>query len=203
MGLPYRLIRYGYLLKGCFVTFAKNNIMASKEGSDLSKSVIEMAAVANEYCTYFENLEKKNKDEVLDFTHRILPLMYLKGSLLPEITPEYPEANERFVTEVQWEDVFNGLRKIFGNDDEYWIIDPQYINETEPIKASLSENFADIYQDMKDFLMLLKRNTLAAQQNAVNECKNLMQSHWGYRIGNTITRIHHLLFDDEEITEMI
>ncbi len=177
--------------------------MTQDKDTSLSKNVLEMAAVANEFCLFLEDLDKKKKDEVLQFTQRILPLMYLKGSLLPDMTPEYPEANEKFVTEVQWEDVFNSLREIMDKDDEYWIIDPQYINETEPIKASISENIADIYQDMKDFLMLLKKNTLAAQQNAVHDCKLLMQTHWGYRIGNTLTRIHHLLFDDEEIVEMM
>lgn len=203
MALQYRMIQNTHHLKGCFVTFAENNIMASKEVSDLSKSVLEMAAVANQFCYYIENPEQKSKKELLEFFHRILPLLYLKGSLLPEITPDYPEANERFITEVQWEDVFTSLREIFGKEDEYWIIDPQYTYETEPIKTSLAENFTDIYQDMKDFLMLLQKNTLAAQQNAVHECKNLMQSHWGYRVGNTIARVHHLLFDDEEISEMI
>ena len=177
--------------------------MTANTESNLSKNVLEMAAVANEFCLFFENTEKKNKEEILEFSQRILPLIYLKGSLLPDITPEYPEANERFVTEVQWEEVFNSLREILQKDDEYWIIDPQYINETEPVKSSISENIADIYQDMKDFLMLLKKNTLAAQQNAVFECKNLMQSHWGYRVGNTLTRVHHLLFDDEQISPIL
>lgn len=165
----------------------------------LSKPVIEMATVANEFCYFLENLEKKEKESIFDFMQRVLPLLYLKGSLLPIIEPEYPEANERFVTEEQWERVFTEMRDIFGKEDEYWIIDPQYINETEPLKASISENIADIYQDMKDFLLLLQKNTLAARENAINQCRILHGNHWGYRIGNIFTRIHHLIYFDEEI----
>jgi len=110
----------------------------------LSKPVIEMATVANEFCYFFDTAEKKEKQEILDFIQRIMPLLYLKGSLLPNINPQYSEANERFVTEEQWEKLFTMLREKFGKDDEFWIIDPQYVNETEPLKASLSENIADI-----------------------------------------------------------
>ncbi len=165
----------------------------------LSKPIIEMATVANEFCYFFETLEKKDKETIFDFIQRILPLLYLKGTLLPHISPSHPEANERFVTEEQWERVFTELRDKFGKDDEYWIIDPQYINETEPLKASLSENIADIYQDMKDFLMLLQKNTLAARENAISECSILLGNHWGYRVGNIFSRIHHLIYFEEEI----
>lgn len=169
----------------------------------LSKPVIEMATVANEFCFFFETVDKKDKQTILDFTQRILPLLYLKGSLLPIISPQYPDANERFVTEEQWETIFTTLRDKFGKDDEYWIIDPQYINETEHLKASLSENIADIYQDMKDFIMLMQKNKLAARENAVSECRTLMANHWGYRIGNIFTRIHHLIYYDEESPESL
>ncbi len=165
----------------------------------LSKSVIEMATVANEFCYFFETLEKKDKETILDFTQRILPLLYLKGTLLPVVTPNNPEANERFVTEEQWERIFTELRDKFGKDDEFWVIDPQYINETEPLKASLSENIADIYQDMKDFLLLLQKNTLAARENAISECSILLGNHWGYRVGNILSRIHHLIYFEEEL----
>ncbi|MBC8321192.1 MAG: DUF5063 domain-containing protein [Bacteroidetes bacterium] len=166
----------------------------------LSKPVIEMATVANEFCYFFDTIDSKDKQTILEFTQRILPLLYLKGSLLPNVTPEYPESNERFVTEEQWERIFTVLRDKFGKDDEYWVIDPQYINETEPLKASLSENITDIYQDMKDFILLMQKNTLAARENAVSECSLLMANHWGYRIGNIFARIHHLIYFGEEIS---
>jgi hypothetical protein len=174
--------------------------MSSKSNDDitLSKQVVEMATVANEFCYFIENIEKKEKEIVLEFMQRILPLLHLKGSLLPNIEPEHPEANERFVTEEQWERVFNELRQVLGEDDEYWIIDPQYMNDTEPLKASLSENITDIYQDMKDFLLLLQKNTHAARENAVSECKILHANHWGYRVGNIFTRIHHLIYFEDD-----
>lgn len=164
----------------------------------IAAPIIEMLTVANEYCYYLENIEEKKKEQVLTFMQRILPLLYLKGSLLPDIEPEYPEANERFVTEEMWEGIFTTLRDKLGAEDEFWLIDPLYINETEPIKASISEQLSDVYQPLKDFLLLYQRNTHAARENAISDCNILFGSLWGFRIGNVIGRIHFLLHDQSD-----
>jgi hypothetical protein len=167
------------------------------EDITLSKPIIEMLTVANEYCHFIDSSKKLSKKGVLEFINRIIPLMYLKGSLLPKIELEDPDANEKFFTAENWENVFTSLREKFGKDDEYWIIDPQYINETEPLKSSLSENLTDIYQDMSDFITLFQKNTYGARQNAVNDIRVLFASHWGYRITNIMAKIHHLLNEGE------
>lgn len=164
----------------------------------MGKNALEMLIVANEFCLFMEEMEDKPKKPVYDFVHRVMPLMYTKGSLLPDVDVEYPEANMRFVTEEQWEQLFTQLREKFGKDDEFWIIDPEYINETEPLKASLSENLADIYQDMKDFILLYQKNTIAARQNALSDCKELFSDHWGYRISKIMMQLHHLIYNTEE-----
>ncbi len=167
------------------------------EDITISRAILEMITVANEFCHYLDTCEKRPKREIFEFINRIGPLLYLKGSLLPEIEVMDPDANERFVTQENWESIFTLLRDKFGKDDEYWTIDPEHINETEPLKASLAENIADIYQDMKDLILLYQKNTFAARENAVSECKNLFASHWGYRIGKIMIRLHHLLNDPD------
>lgn len=171
------------------------------EDITLSKPIVEMAALAGEFCTYLESAESKSKKGILNFLQRILPFLYFKGSLLPEVKVEYPEANERFVTEVDWENIFNMLRDKFGSDDEFWIVDPEYTNETEPLKASIAENVADIYQDMKDFFWLFGKNTQASRENAVNDCKILFSTHWGIRVGHILGQIHQLLLNQDSETE--
>lgn len=163
-----------------------------------SKPAFEMVTIADEYCIYFESAEHKSKNGILKFAATILPLLYLKGSLMPLVEVENPEINERYVTEEQWENIFTTLREKLGKDDEFWLIDPQYINETEPLKASISENLSDIYQDLKDLVMLYKKNTLDARQNALHECRGLFANHWGYRITNILSRLHHLNHSKEE-----
>lgn len=164
----------------------------------VSKPVIEMLTIANEYCYFIQNVEKKSMVEILEFIYRIGPLMYLKGTLIPEVTVQNPEANERFVTSEEWENTFYVLREKFGTKDGFWMIDSQLIAENEPIKASVADKLTDIYQDMEDFILLYQKNTLAARENAVSECKNLFATHWGYRISNLMPVVHHLLHESEQ-----
>ena len=65
--------------------------MSDKSYSDditVSKPILEMVTVANEFCFYMESVENKSKSGILEFINRILPLLYLKGSLLPDIEVE-------------------------------------------------------------------------------------------------------------------
>ncbi len=157
-----------------------------------SLNVLEFLRVALEYCLFIEKTDKKEKAEIYDFFLKIGPLLYLKGKLLPEISPEYPESSERFVTEEEWQDIFNILRNIFQEDDEYYHVEYSEHNEYEAVKASLSENFTDIYQDLKDFVLLYQKNSPAARQNAVHDCLELFEARWGPELLGSLSYVHYL-----------
>ncbi len=155
-----------------------------------SKPVIEMLTVANEYCLFIERIEKFPNEELFPFIQKLLPLIYLKGSLLPDILIDEPEANERFVTAEQWENTFNILREKIAARDEFWLLDLEGPDDTDPVKASISELLTDIYQDLKDFVLLYQKGNRAAKQNAASECKALFMSHWGIRIIDILKVVH-------------
>jgi hypothetical protein len=157
-----------------------------------SITVLEFLRVAHEYCLFVENASEKSKSDHHDFYLKIGPLLYLKGKLLPIIDPEYPEASERFVTEEEWQEIFNAFRAIFSEDDEFYTVNYEESNEFEAVKASLSENFTDIYQDLKDFVLLYQKNSQAARQNAVHDCRALFETRWGPKMLSNLRFIHFL-----------
>jgi hypothetical protein len=167
----------------------------------LSRNVLEMITVAHEYCVFLEKTENYKKIEIIEFINRVGSLIYLKGSLLPDVAVEYPEANERFVTEQTWEAIFNSLRKKLGKDDEFYTISRDIMSENQPLKTSLSELLADIYQDMKDFVYLYSKPGQAGKENAAHEIKQLYKSHWGLLALHAQTAAHHLLHSGEELIE--
>ncbi|MFP4289581.1 MAG: DUF5063 domain-containing protein [Bacteroidota bacterium] len=160
--------------------------------SVLSKQVIEMITVAHEFCLFFEQVEKYEAPQIMEFFSKIAPLLYLKGSVLPADIPAEPEFMERFVTEEQWETVFKELREKFGSDDVYFVHDHNF----DSTEVSLSDNIADIYQDMKDFVMLYQKAPLQSKACAVAELHKLFESHWGRRILQSLMRVHELIFKD-------
>jgi hypothetical protein len=158
-----------------------------------SMGVLEFLRVAFEYCLFTEKAGEKSSSEIYSFFSKLGPLLYLKGGLLPEIVPEYPEASERFVTEEEWQEIFNTYRNIFGQQDEFYHVGYEEYNEYEAVKASLAENFTDIYQDLKDFALLYQKNSQAARQNAVHDCRALFETRWGPKVLASLRYIHYLL----------
>ncbi|MEE4176273.1 MAG: DUF5063 domain-containing protein [Bacteroides sp.] len=158
----------------------------------LSKAAIEMLTVANEYCLFFEDAEKFKAEDILTYFQRLAPLLYLKGSLLPVTEVEDEDFAERFVTEEQWEEIFKALREKLGPEERYYVHDHNYDTQ----EASLADNMADIYQDMKDFVMAYQKNTLPARQNALAMFGGLFASHWGPIVLHALGAIHRLLYKD-------
>ena len=118
--------------------------------------------------------------------------MYIKVSLIPAIEVSNPEANEKYFKEEEWEAAFNHLRKKFGEDNEFWYID-HYSSGNEPVKSSLAECLADIYQDITDFLTLYQKNSLDAKENAVSEIRNSFETRLGFSLVNTQQALHYAI----------
>lgn len=167
-----------------------------------SANVIDMFTVANEFCIFTEKAEKYNPEEVIQYYAKICPLLYLKGAILPVVEQDEDYMGERFVNEDQWESIYNSLLFVFHNNDMFYTL--SYENEDNvPLKASFSEHLADIYQDLKDFVILYQKNNNYAKQNAVYECRNLFISHWGARIAALLPALHFIAFPNEQNDDLI
>lgn len=158
------------------------------------KQVLELLTVANEYCMFIEKAYDYSKNDIMQYVHRIAPLLYLKGSLLPELEVENTEAYERYVTEEVWENIFNDIRNTFGRDDEFWFIDESTFQGEEITKGSMAESITDVYQDLKDFVFLYSKNTSDAILNSVVECRHLFHTNWGPKLIRLQKNIHFLLY---------
>lgn len=153
-----------------------------------SKSVLEMITVAHEFCLFMEKVDSYTQEDVLNYFQKIIPLLYLKGSLLPTVEVSDDSYLERYVTAETWEIVFNDVRNKLKPFDEYWTLEQN--DDNEAIKASIAENLTDAYQDLKDFVILYTKNTQTARENAAHECKLHFETHWGSRIINALKAIH-------------
>ncbi|MEN6457147.1 MAG: DUF5063 domain-containing protein, partial [Prolixibacteraceae bacterium] len=67
-----------------------------------SKNVIEFVKVANEYCKFIESAGSEDVRAVLGKAQKLLPLIYLKASVLPEFESSEEQMLEKYVTEVDY-----------------------------------------------------------------------------------------------------
>jgi hypothetical protein len=165
-----------------------------------SRNVIEFVAVANEFCKYTEHASELKGDELLKILQRILPLMYLKASLLPKLDPFFEDGNEKFVTESDWNNINEIFKEKFGTANDYLEVFDERISNTEgSLAASISEDMADIYQDMKDFLLLYQTGTGEVMNDALWECRMNFENFWGQKLVNSMRAIHKFIYSGEEI----
>lgn len=174
----------------------------------LSRANLEMVTIAGEYCSLIEDSGRHDRPTFLKTLCGFVPLLYLRGNLLQAAPPEFPEANERFVTEEQWDGIFTTLRELLGEQDEFSYIGSTKYDEQATLRGSLSEHLADVYQDLNDFVRLFKKPLLAARENAIYECQQLFRERWGSRLAIILPVLHNLTnakaldhdkADDEEV----
>jgi len=174
-------------------------MMTKKQDPVYSRIVIEFVAAANEFCKYSEHAAEIKGGELLRILQRLLPFLYIKASLLPGLEPVFEDGNEKFVTEAGWKKVNEDFRKQFGTADNYLDLTEEKFSEPENIvPASIAENMADIYQDLKDFLLLYQTGTSEVMNDAIWECRMNFENIWGQKLVNSMRAIHRYIYSGEE-----
>jgi len=173
--------------------------MDEKQNPLYSTNVIEFVAAANEFCKYAENAGEIKGSDLLRIIQRLLPYLYIKASLLPALEPVFEDGNEKVVTEADWDRIREGFRKQFGPADDYLELFDKKINETDDIvPSSISEDMADIYQDLKDFLIPYQTGTEEVMNDALWECRMNFENIWGQKLVNSMRAIHRSVYSEEE-----
>lgn len=117
----------------------------------------EFLFVGKEYCYLLEKISTREQKEVFEFLRKILPYLYVRASMLPQIKPSDEDFIQRFVTEEDYEIIFNEVR------EKVQVLEPYYIYNSdlkEPEKISIAEALTDIYQDIKDLYLAYHRGLI-------------------------------------------
>jgi len=176
--------------------------MSKKSDAVLSRGVLEFTAAANEYCKYAEHVKELKGDEILKIMQRLLPFIYLKASLLPALEPFFEEGNEKFVRETDWIKVHDAFRQKLGTANDYLeVFDNKMSDSDGPVTCSIAEDLADIYQDLKDYLILYQTGTNEVMNDAIWECRMNFENYWGQKLVNSMRAIHNFIYSGEEIAE--
>ena len=165
------------------------------------KNSIEFVTVAAEYCSFIERSRGADKKTFVDTALKILPLLYLKASLIPECELIGEGDLEVFVTEDDYEYVRLVVANVMGAQDDYLeVFHPDMAYSDTPIKKTISEDLADIYQDLKDFISVFQLGMNATMNDSLCVCKEHFAEFWGQRLVNTMRALHDVKYNtsDEE-----
>lgn len=176
----------------------KNKIMAMTDQLKeivYSKDSIEFVTVAVQYCAFLENIEDASETELTDKLTKLLPLLYLKALLVPETDTVNEDDPEISVTEDDYHYIASKLNNVFLNNDTYLEVFLQDMKYSEtPIAASISEDLADIYQDLKNFITIFERGITENMNDALYVCMENFKIYWGQKLVNVLRALHSLKY---------
>lgn len=156
---------------------------------------LDFVTVSVEFCSFLEKTEAKSRADWIKTMLRILPLLYVKGTLLPSVEMLEDEMPEIFVREEDYMLVSNRIKSILGEEDVYldvFVEDMKYSDR--PISSFISEDIADIYQDIRNFVSVYQYGLEESMINAVRVCTENFRLYWGQKLVNVLRPLHALVF---------
>ena len=159
------------------------------------RNVVEFVTVAAEFCKFLEQAEGMKRATFVDTSLKILPLLYLKASMMPKCEMMGEDMPENFVTEETYEIVRMNLAGILAEKDDYldvFVSDMKYSDQ--PITKYISEDLADIYQDIKDFIFVFQLGLNETINDALAICQENFALYWGQKLVNTLRALHDVKY---------
>ncbi len=167
-----------------------------------SKAVIEFVTVANEYCKAIEVVGKFSAEENLQKIQKILPLLYLKTTMLPKNESVLDDVLEKYLSELDYNVLLQKWSQALGEHDGFYeVFDPSIQFGQETVTANISENLLDIYQSLKDFLMAYSMGNDEVMNDALFQCVYSFEEYWGQNLVNVLRAVHQLLYSGVDLEE--
>ena len=171
-----------------------------------SRNTVEFVTVAAEFCAYLEQSEGRKCRDFTDTVLKLLPLLYLKAALLEDIEGAEDFLPEAFVSEQDYEFVRLALSALLGEKDDYLDFCNEGVKFSDELTVkTISEDLADIYQDLKDFISVFQLGLNETMNDSLVVCKEHFREFWGQRLVNTMRALHDVKYtpaDDDEEEEM-
>lgn len=177
-------------------------MMDKSESPIYERNTLEFVTVALEYCSFIEAVRQFALVEFVDKATKLLPLLYLKATLLPEVFSDDEIALEYAVTEDVYESVRERIAGLLGERDTYLeTFHPDMQYSDTPIAAFISENLADVYQDTGNFVSLFRQGNEDVMLNAIALCRINFKEYWGQRLLNALKALHAIRYNEDEDIE--
>jgi len=158
-----------------------------------SNHTIDFAKIALEFCSWVENVRENDKDTFIDQGVKILPMLYLKASFVPSVEEDYDSDLEVGVVEEMYARVQNGIADLLGDDDLYLeTFHPDMQYSDTPIAVNISEDLADIYQDLGNFISVFKHGQKETMNDSLSVCIESFKNYWGQKLVNALRALHYL-----------
>jgi hypothetical protein len=133
---------------------------------------------------------------------KLLPLLYLKASMLPKTERLLDEELEKYISELDYNMLHQKWMQLLNEYDSFYeVFDPSIQFGHETVTASVSENLLDIYQDLKNFLISYSIGNEEVMNDALAECVEHFEEFWGQQVVNVLRAVHMLVYSNADFSQ--
>lgn len=161
-----------------------------------SQPVLDFVTVSTEFCKYLEQCEGKSVEEFTRVMRGLLPMLYLKTSLLGNV-PNAAGWNDHKVTEDDYNFVRSNMARILADKDDFldvFVEDFKY--SEQPVLCTISENLADTYQQLRELVEVYRTGYEDSMQVALSEVIDEFRLQWGQKLLNALRAIHDISYNN-------
>ena len=169
------------------------------ENSKLAPNSLAFIALSNEFCSAIENAMEFEKEDFVAKMLKMLPRIYMT---ITDIDIE--ESNEDYyalpyLDESVYDNLRSQLAALMGEDDvflETFEEDMKYSDA--PVSATISEDLADIYQQLYNFVASVRDGDTEAITSIIITCKEDFASYWGQTLCNVLRALHSVFYNKQD-----
>lgn len=170
------------------------------EENILSRNSLSLIAMANEYCHDIESALEKDREEFVTAMLKLLPRIYI---VITDVEDKEDNNELDYIDSYLYEDTYNNVRenvyRLMGEDDVYLEVFEEDMKYSDtPIATTISENLADIYQELYNFLMTLQNVPTEVATNLIYVLKDNFKSYWGQTLVNVMRALHSLKYNESD-----
>ena len=129
---------------------------------------------------------------------KLLPLLYLKSQIVLHFNNESDVYLEHVVTEDDYNAIRYSIADKLGEYDDYldvFLEDMKYSDS--PIHRTVSEDLADIYQELRDFLHIYEQDFEESTAAALGELSDTFAQQWGQTVVNVLRPLHETMYNSD------
>ncbi len=162
-----------------------------------SSALVDFVKAANEFCHFLEQVKGSEGKTFIADSLRHLAEIYVLFLKAGETEPVFDSPPEPTVTEPEWSALFQRIAEILGlSNGILRVAEEEEFDRSELVNHTISEDMADVYQELRDFTVIYSRGLEELTNDAAWELKVRFGEHWGVKLLRALSALHLLYVND-------
>jgi hypothetical protein len=162
-----------------------------------SNALVEFVRAANECCLFLEELKGTEGKAFIADSVKHLADLYALFLKIGDTEPVFDSPPEPTVTEQEWSALYHKIAGILGpSNDILRVAAEDEFDRSELVNHTISEDMADLYQELRDFTVIYSRGLEELMNDAAWELKARFFEHWGAKLLRALSALHLLYVND-------